>query len=137
MDRSPRAIDWNEAQPFRAEDLHADACGLVRDEWPEALERRGSLRRSSGLPVRVLWGQESASASLENLSRGGLGLRTDAGLRLGADVRVELEGNATIAWECRVVQRREVPRSLTGMGSGSVGLELKELSPTLELLLRD
>ncbi|MBW2397523.1 MAG: PilZ domain-containing protein, partial [Deltaproteobacteria bacterium] len=72
-----------------------------------------------------------------DLSRSGMSLCTEADLPLGEQVRIELDGNSTMVWRCSVVHRRPASRSLMGIATGSVGLELRELSPTLELLLRD
>ncbi|MCP5059386.1 MAG: PilZ domain-containing protein [bacterium] len=122
MAGNPRDLDFGEPE---------------REGWPEVLERRTARRQPCGLPVQVHWRGKQMPGALGDLSRSGMSLSTEAALPPGEQIRVVLEGNSTMVWRCSVVHRRPASRSLTGLGHGSVGLELRELSPTLELLLRN
>lgn len=136
MDRSPRDDRSSEPIMYQPEPLPQQG-GLFREEWPEALERRLAYRRPSGLPVHILWRGERIAASLGDLSAAGLSLRTEAALPVGVRIRVQFDGNARLIWAGSVVHCPALPHSLTGIARGSVGLELCELSPALEILFRD
>lgn len=137
MAGNPGDSDFGEFARFHHEPTSLEGGELEREGWPDALERRVARRQPCGLPVQIHWRGEQIPASLGDLSRSGLRLCTEAALPPGEQIRVVLEGNSTMVWRCAVVHRRPASRSLTGLGNGSVGLELRELSPTLELLLRD
>jgi hypothetical protein len=88
-------------------------------ELDSDLERREHRRNRPHTPCEILVGARRYDGTIEDLSRGGLFVRTDADTGRGAVIRVRWEGDERFAV---VVHQRNVAASLRWLISGGLGL---------------
>jgi len=90
------------------------------------LERRGHRRVRPRTGCELFVGARRFEATIEDASRGGAFVRTEAPLRRGARVRVRWEGEERFAI---VVHERPVPSFLRWVSTPGVGLRWTRLDP--------
>lgn len=97
-------------------------------ELTAELERRGNRRVRPRTTCELFVGARRFEGTIEDASRGGAFLRTDAPVRMGARVRVRWEGEERFAV---VVHVRPVPTFLRWVSTPGIGLRWASLQPSL------
>jgi hypothetical protein len=92
------------------------------------LERRGHRRVRPRTECELFVGARRFEGTIEDASRGGAFVRTEAPVRRGARVRVRWEGQERFAV---VVHERAVPSFLRWVSTPGVGLRWATLDPAL------
>lgn len=94
------------------------------------LERRGYRRVQPRTECELFVGARRFEGTIEDVSRGGAFVRTDAPVRRGARVRVRWEGEERFAL---VVHERPVPSFLRWVSTPGIGLRWTALDSALPL----
>ena len=96
-------------------------------ELTSELERREHRRVRPRTTCELFVGARRFDATIEDASRGGAFVRTDAAIRRGARVRVRWEGEERFAI---VVHERPVPSFLRWVSTPGLGLRWTPLDPS-------
>ncbi|PWS37928.1 hypothetical protein DFH01_01015 [Falsiroseomonas bella] len=108
----------------RAEALRGEVDGFLA-----SLERAGDRRQYDryrlDLPCRLEWAGGSSTARLDNLSRGGAGVRGELGLPAGTEIRIAIAGGAFLP--ARVARHEDGVTGLLFVAGTGVTAELDRL----------
>lgn len=91
------------------------------------LERRGNRRVKPRTACELFVGARRFAGTIEDVSRGGAFVRTEASVRSGTRVRVRWEGEERFAV---VVHERPVPSFLRWVSQPGIGLRWVRLDPS-------